>query len=247
LTNLRQIARKIPGATRAYRVLRGIAIRTWSRERIFTDIFRGNKFGGTVSVSGIGSDLQQTRVLIYQLPDLLRKEHVRSVLDIPCGDFFWMRHVDLTGIDYLGADIVKELIERNQQQHQRGGVRFQRLDLVKDRLPEADLVLCRDCIVHLSFAEARRALLNICASRARLLLTTTFPDRKINVDIRTGDWRTLNLVLPPFSLPPPMRLVNEGCTEGYGAYADKSLGLWRVEDVAKALLVRRHDQPCVPG
>jgi hypothetical protein len=235
VTRLRRLAKKIPGATHAYQALRTMASRKWSRQAVFDDIFRRSKFGGTLSVSGAGSDLRQTHVLIEQLPRLMRELGVQSVLDIPCGDFFWMRHVDLAGIDYVGADIVEQLVEQNQRRHQKGRVRFQRLDLVKDRLPKADLVLCRDCLVHLSFAEARRSMRNICASGARLLLTTTFPRRTTNADIRTGEWRTLNLELAPFFLPPPLRLINEGCTEGDGGYADKSLGLWKVEDIARAL------------
>jgi hypothetical protein len=234
LTNLRELAKKIPGAKQAYRALRAIARRTWSTEKVFSDIYHGNKFGGRLSVSGRGSELEQTRVLIEQLPVLMREWRIGSLLDIPCGDFFWMRHVDLTGIDYVGADIVKEIVESNRQ-HQRTGVRFERVNLISDRLPKADMVLCRDCLVHLSFADAERSLRNICASGARLLLTTTFPDRTRNRDIDTGGWRTLNLEMPPFSFPPPLRLLNEQCTEWQGAYADKSLGLWRIPDVAEAL------------
>jgi hypothetical protein len=235
VARLRRLAKKIPGATQAYQALRAMAGRKWSRQAVFEDIFRGNKFGGTVSVSGAGSEVRQTRSLIEQLPRLMREQGVRSVLDIPCGDFFWMRHVDLAGIDYLGADIVEELVERNQRIHGKDGIRFRKLDLVKDRLPPADLILCRDCLVHLSFAEAQRSLRNICASGAKLILTTTFPERTTNADIRTGEWRTLNLQLAPFLLPHPLRLINEGCSEADGAYADKSLGLWKIEDVARAL------------
>ena len=35
----------------------------------------------------------------------------------------------------------------------------------------------------------------------------------------------------PFNFPPPLRLVNENCTEGDGAYGDKCLGLWRLADL----------------
>ena len=49
----------------------------------------------------------------------------------------------------------------------------------------------------------------------------------------TGDWRVLDLEREPFHLPPPARILNEGCTEGGGAFADKSLALWRVADLRK--------------
>jgi hypothetical protein len=71
---------------------------------VFTNIFRQNRWGGFASVSGTGSDLVQTRVLIRELPLLFYDLEVNVVLDIPCGDFHWMKKVDLSGIsdDILG-------------------------------------------------------------------------------------------------------------------------------------------------
>lgn len=197
--------------------------------QVFTGFFRRNKWGGRQSVSGTGSDAEQTRAIVQALPPLLQRLGVRSVLDVPCGDFAWMKQVDLSGIDYTGADIVAPLIEHNRRRYARPGVQFRVLDLTRDRLPAADLVLCRDCLVHLSFAQAQQALANIAASGARYLLTTTFAGRSGNVDIPTGKWRTLNLQQPPFDLPPPLELINEQCTEKNGRFADKSLGLWALD------------------
>lgn len=98
-----------------------------------------------------------------------------------------------------------------------------------------DLILCRDCLVHFSDEDVFRALRNLARSGSRYLLTTTFPERPVNPPIRTGKWRPLILQAVPFALPPPERLINEQCTEGAGAFADKSLGLWRLETIAAAL------------
>jgi hypothetical protein len=66
-------------------------------------------------------------------------------------------------------------------------------------------------------------------------LTTTFTERTTNVDIETGNWRTLNLRLAPFQLPAPLRTLNEQCTELGGAYSDKALALWEVEGIREAI------------
>jgi hypothetical protein len=157
------------------------------------------------------------------------------MLDIPCGDFHWMNKVDLTNIEYTGADIVKELIERNIKEYGRDGVHFQHLNLIKDKLPRVDLVFCRDCLVHLSFADIFLALDNVCTCDADYILTTTFTDRKDNYDIVTGHWRVLNLERAPFMLPEPLTIINEGCMEGGGGFQDKALGLWRIADIRKSL------------
>lgn len=207
--------------------LRGLAL----RER-FARIFETNLWGSDASVSGSGSAPDQTRVLRSQLPPLLRRLRVATMLDIPCGDFGWMHKVDLDGIAYTGADIVPDLVERNRRVYGNTWRRFAVLDLTTDSLPAVDLVFCRDCLVHLSNAHIREALRNVYASSATWLLTTTFPAHWQEDDLEDGDWRPLNLEGPPFCLPPPLALVNEGCSEHDGAFADKSLGLWRIADLA---------------
>lgn len=207
--------------------LRGLAL----QDR-FARIFETNLWGSDASVSGSGSAPEETRVLRSQLPPLLRRLHVTTMLDIPCGDFGWMRKVDLDGIAYTGADIVAELVERNRRAYGNVWRRFAVLDLTTDPLPAVDLVFCRDCLVHLSNAHIGEALRNVHASGATWLLTTTFPAHWQDGDLEDGDWRPLNLEGPPFCLPPPSALVNEGCSEHDGAFADKSLGLWRIADLA---------------
>src|SRR5438046_7814005 len=66
-----------------------------SIERRFTDIYRHRGFGGADSASGPGSDLAQTQSIRDALPELLRELGVRTLLDIPCGDYHWMRQVPL--------------------------------------------------------------------------------------------------------------------------------------------------------
>ena len=72
--------------------------------QIFSEYFKENAWGSDESVSGAGSTVQATKWLVRELSDLLRRYSVKSVLDLPCGDFNWMRYVDLSGIDYVGAD-----------------------------------------------------------------------------------------------------------------------------------------------
>ena len=237
----KDIGRRIPGLVTAYRGLRRKLeewrFRRMGTEEVFTHIFRRNYWGGAASRSGSGSDLVQARVLVRELPALLRELGVRTMLDIPCGDFEWMRQTDLTGVAYIGADIVADLVARDQREYAAPGREFRQLDLLRDALPPVDLVLCRDCLVHLSLRDIQQALANIGASGARYLLTTTFTSRRHNSDIATGQWRPINLQAPPFSLPTPLRLIDEQCVEEDGSYQDKSLGLWDVATVAGARAV----------
>jgi hypothetical protein len=204
------------------------------REAIFTEIWRSNLWGADTSRSGLGSEDRATQPLREEFPILLEKLGVRTLLDIPCGDFGWMSRTPLKLEWYLGADIVQELVVANQTSFggMDGRVRFQKLDLISDALPCADAVLCRDCLVHFSYSNIAAAFANLRSSGSRLFLATTFPDHTENHDATDGDWRLINLEKPPFCLPRPIALLNEGCREAGGGYSDKSLGVWRIEDLA---------------
>lgn len=202
----------------------------------FTHIYRHNVWGSSDSISGPGSDLAQTAIVRAELPRLLRELNAQSMLDIPCGDFGWMSQVNLGIRHYIGADIVTELVERNRSHYATAATEqcqreFLQLDLIQDDLPQVDLVFCRDCLVHLSFANIFRAFASLRRSGSRYLLTTTFTAQSENADIIDGDWRVLNLERPPFNLPSPVAVIVEGCTEQDGAFADKSLALWPVAEL----------------
>jgi hypothetical protein len=200
------------------------------RER-FERIYSTNLWSDPESRSGVGSTLDSTRVLRTELPNALRQLGARVLLDVPCGDFTWMKQVDLSGIEYIGGDIVPSIVEKNQRLHVSESRRFVGLDLTRDVLPDADVLLCRDCLVHLSYANIRAVIANIARSKVRYVLMTSFPGRGDNRDVVDGDWRPLDFQAPPFSFPEPLLTIVEECEEEEGSYADKSLLAWRVEDL----------------
>jgi hypothetical protein len=191
----------------------------------FDYILRRNLWSSEESRSGSGSTLAETATLRNALPRLLGELGAATLLDIPCGDFGWLSTTEL-GVEYTGADIVASLVEANQRRYGSAGRAFVCLDLTSDKLPVADVVLCRDCLVHLSYANIDRALKNIRASGAKWLLMTHFLRIEENYDIEDGDWRPLNFELPPFGMPAPRRVIVENCSEAAGAYDDKALCLW---------------------
>jgi SAM-dependent methyltransferase len=207
------------------------AIGSQMHKRVFTDIHRRNVWGSAESASGIGSSLERTAAFRDELIGLLRELDVRVLLDVPCGDFNWMQCVAPIVGQYVGVDIVDELIACNQKRYATERVQFVCADLTTDPLPTADLILCRDCLVHFSLADVWRALENFKRSGSRYLLTTTFERRDQNFEIATGDWRPLNLQLAPFRFPSPLQVIDEKCLHTGGIYADKRLALWEMSSV----------------
>jgi len=200
----------------------------------FQRIHDTNLWGAAASTSGLGSELDATATLRTELPRLFRQLGVTSLLDAPCGDAGWIGHADL-GVRTVGIDIVPALIESLRARAAAGGIEgeYHLADITRDTLPRCDAVLCRDCLVHLSFANIERAVANFRRSGATWLIATTFPEWQTNADCEDGDWRALNFERAPFRWGPPAALLNENCMEAGGGWRDKSLGAWRLADIGE--------------
>ncbi len=96
-------------------------------------------------------------------------------------------------------------------------------DIAADPLPRADLILCRDCFIHLPTRLIVGALRNFRASGARYLLLTSDRTTQKYQDIPVGSYRPINFTRPPFSFPAPERLVNEDES------GSRQLGLWDLQ------------------
>jgi len=202
-----------------------------AHEALFTTIHRRNDWGDSESRSGPGSTRARGADIRDALLELLQRFSITSLLDAPCGDFNWMR--DLSGdhqATYTGVDVVEQLISENQRLYGDSRHRFLRRDITCDALPAADLVLCRDALVHFSFADIDAALANFKRGGSRYLLATSFLDLQQNEDIRTGGWRPLNLERAPFDFPPPIVAIDDVPAGAEGVGKSKRLCLWNLAE-----------------
>jgi len=199
-------------------------------ESVLTEIFhnkyKNNLWNSEESVSGEGSELENTKHLRQKLQQLLQKYDVRSILDAPCGDLNWMKEIDLSNIKYIGADIVPDLIKRNKEKF---NFDFRIIDVTKDELPKVDLIINRDCLVHLSNENIGKFISNVKESGSKYLLTTSFIPGE-NSDIPNGDWRPINLEIEPFNLTNPIDIINENCKESSQSYTDKCMSLYDLKN-----------------
>ncbi len=184
-----------------------------------------NRWDDGESVSGPGSTVEYTENIRKEIPALLEKLGVRSFFDAPCGDYNWFRLVELPdGVSYLGGEIVPALVESNTKSFAADGVAFTEFDIINDALPTVDLWMCRDVLFHFSYQDAFSVLRSLFASDVRYFLTTTHPECEANRDIRTGSFRQINLLKPPFSFPEPLSTMADW-VEGFPV---RELGLWDV-------------------
>lgn len=195
---------------------------------IFTNIYDTNLWKSEESVSGTGSEIKMTKHLINGLNNIIRRYDILSLFDAPCGDFNWMKEVNLDGLYYIGGDIVEPIINRNKETYPLYDFRV--CDITTDQLPKVDLIFTRDCLVHLNYEKINKFIENIKKSDCKYLLTTSF-ENKNNVDIVDGDWRPINLRRHPFNLINPIDVIDEKCTENYPLYSDKVMLLYKISDL----------------
>jgi hypothetical protein len=244
LAHMKQRIKASPLGLRLWRTLRAARdlvfqwrFRDKYHEAVFTQIWRENRWLDGESRSGPGSNFDQTEVLRAGLADVVKELSTRSLLDVPCGDFHWMKEVRFSpDFVYTGGDIVAPLIKANNERYGDEIRSFKQIDILRDPLPKADLILCRDCLVHLSFHDVVTAINNYKKSGATYLLLTHFKGERKNIDITTGDWRTLNFIKAPFYFPPPLRLIDENCPDPL--YRDKTLALWRLKDLPASISIK---------
>jgi hypothetical protein len=202
-----------------------------SHAEIFASIYRQNLWGSRESRSGYGSTMPSTRSIRRRLPGLLRDLEVKTFLDAPCGDFNWMRRVDLGGVFYTGADIVPDLIFALQVGHSDSTHRFQLLDIVQGLIPTVDLWMCRELLMHLPTKYVFRVLENFHHSQSRYLLTTSFDLTSVNEDLLAPGFRPLNLQIPPIGLPQPILQFDDFAVPAQ----PRIMGLWSRDQVGGVL------------
>lgn len=222
---------------------------TANRQDFFTRVFDENLWQSQESKSGFGSELSAVTHLIEALPELFKKYGIQQIVDVPCGDFNWMKHV-VAGSDvkYLGFDIVPDIINRNQVLHKTETVDFAFFDVADDRIPATDLVFVRDLLIHLSLDLCLKVIDNIAGCDTSYVMFThhAAPDYyplKYNLEITSDGHggaaahgitylhRPVCMTLPPFGLSDPIAIVQEDPRMWNG---DKTMALWNIEQLRSA-------------
>lgn len=174
-----------------------------SLREAFRRVYATNAWG---SGSGSAGHVEEGAAYVAAVRQFVAQRGVKRVVDAGCGDFFIGSQIAPYVDEYIGLDIVPEIVERNRTLYP--GVRFECVDLSKDDLPEGDLCLVKQVFQHLSNAEIARCLRNL--SRYPLLLVSEHmaphnrianQDKPHGPDIRLYDGSSVVLSAPPFNVP----------------------------------------------
>lgn len=215
-------------------------------KNIFTDIYDNNGFGSLESKSGPGSTLDETKKLRESIKKIIKDKNIKSVVDIPCGDFNWMKEIVFNFENYIGGDIVKKAIDLNNEKYSNSRIKFIEFDIVNDEIPNGDLLIVRDIIGHFPIDDGIKILKNILNSKCKYLLSTTwakkigndwFPCEKNDVHrenegVDYGRFYPVNLMSNPFNLPnAEIYLEEDVMVDNFENGNRKTLALWDLDKI----------------
>lgn len=174
-----------------------------SIEGIFAKIYKQGAWGRNEEgkgSSGWGSTMKATEEYRLFLENMLAMLDIKTVVDVGCGDWEFSQAIDWDGIDYLGIDVVREVIARNKKKYASDNINFMHGDALTMKLPEADLLICKEVLQHLTNADIIKFSKQL--SKFKYCLITNDISRKSrdnNIDIPRGYWRCIDLMKPPFN------------------------------------------------
>jgi hypothetical protein len=186
-----------------------VDIREFMEEDVAPILAAQNQPGG--SLNGPGSSLGCTEPLVLHLRELLDRHQISSLLDAPCGDWTWMRHVNLGRMIYVGWDVDIEQIQRNRDgfgtprvtvtpDDPAGCFFFARNILTVPRLPVMDAILCRDFLAHLPTEHIELVLRKFADSGATYLLASSYPGVSNEFDYKPENFAWLGYCERPHDL-----------------------------------------------
>lgn len=172
-----------------------------TNEEAFSKIYQDG-WWGKPGFSGGGSKVENAKLYMEYLENFLKSHEIRNVVDLGCGDWTFSRHIDWSNINYLGIDVVKSVIEKNQRDFTKDNIHFIQADVLNFCLPEADLLICKDVLQHLPIQDISFVLEQI--GKFKYCLITNDIDlndaKKNNLEILRGEYRSLDLTSYPFFL-----------------------------------------------
>ena len=165
----------------------------------FNDIYKNRRWGvnsdGDPS-SGPGSHPSNVVPYVEYLQRFMKDNNVKTIVDVGCGDWQFARYINWDGVEYLGVDCVKSVLQRNIKRFAKDNVDFALGDLTNDEdlqhFPTADLYIVKDVLQHLPNRVVYRFLDDIKPKVKYILVTNCCDQARDEDDADFGETRPLN-------------------------------------------------------
>jgi len=164
--------------------------------------------------SGPGSTAALNRPYMSYLENFLQEKNIQSVVDLGCGDWEFSQHINWGDVEYTGYDVVESIIESDKERFGKEGRTFIQADILNTEIPEADLLICKDVLIHFPNNRVNELLEKTSHIKYRLFTNCLYfssneklrpgedadeVNAQLNTDIPLGKFRVLDLRSEPFN------------------------------------------------
>lgn len=212
--------------------------KSFIRNMIFSSIYAVNHWNkykkintNNLQVSGPGSDPESLQIknLIVNLNKFIKDFQIKSILDMPCGDFSWMKKIVELNKDlkYTGFDIVGEIIDHNNKRFSSNNIKFFKKDILEQsNFDGYDLIFVRDFFIHIPTDDILKIISILAKSKIRFFATNQYQNNLFNKNIVIGQHRKINLSIEPFNLPKPfMQIIDSNIND------DRYLSIYSINQI----------------
>jgi len=165
---------------------------------------------------------------------LFKKYNIKSVFDSGCKDLHWVRHFDFVenNIKYIGGEISQFMVDIAKNL-------FPNYEIIQhnatiDPLPDVDLLLSNDVMIHLNNQDKFKFLKNFANSNIDYLLMSDSGQLEKNIDnfykedLQEYPFSHVNWYLPPWNFPTAIDYIND-------FHGDQRLKLWNRQQVKQVV------------
>ena len=178
---------------------------------------------------GPRSELHVTKNIRRELSNFLSNFQIKTILDAPCGDFYWMSKMNLNNLKYTGGDIVEKVVIANNNNFKTNTINFINLE---SGINLSHIIFTRDCLVHLNNKEIFEVIKNVKNSKSKFFASTIFEKNyNKNASALTELWRPINVRMPPGTFPKTFFLLDDNSQTINKSDSYKKIAVWKVEDL----------------
>lgn len=113
--------------------------------QVFQTIYRDGTWGRG---SGPGSKPSNTIEYRAFIERFIEANGIKTVTDLGCGDWQFSHLIDWSQVEYVGLDLVPQVIDENSKRFSAPNIRFEELSNI-DELPVGDLLISKEVLQHL--------------------------------------------------------------------------------------------------
>ena len=163
----------------------------WPTKKVMEQIYDQNLWGGNNNEFYSGSGSHNPNIIKPYLEVIISFlnsfQYPITVLDLGCGDFNVARQLLTFSKKYIAVDIAENLVNFNKEKFKQDNLEFYCLDISKALLPNADVVILRQVLQHISNEEIQ-SVLNKLKEYKYVILTEHLPNQDFvpNIDIISG-------------------------------------------------------------